>query len=407
MAETNFRGPLFAMGGTEDNRSEIMDGPSLFYQGSGFPDVRVSPIRKDGLYQGRVPSFLNCPDIIVVDAIPGAVSTTGLAAAANAVSGTAMTLVTVSPGGAAGGGTSLASSLPMIPLNGSAPVLVTAPDFGYTTGTIVAASATVTVPDSTLFRVGQWICIGGGGNAAKTLPLITQVLTLATATTITVSIAPSASLTRAPIGSTNENGILSPTPPNAVYPFIHRGLGTFLNPAEAVARCASITSTDAAAVGGAFLVTSYDVFGQKMTETLTHAGAATTVFGQKAHKYVVSIVPQFSDAHAYSAGWGDTFGIHLRSDRYEHLDLSWGAKNPVISTGWLGADKTSPATATTGDVRGTLQVSANGRGSALAAPVAANSDGTLRLVMAVRLPPLEALYATVANSVPLFGVTQA
>ena len=394
------------MGSLEDGRVETMDGPALDFQGAGFPDLRISPTKKDGLYPGRVPAFLFSGDVIVADAIPAAVSTTGLAAAVNAASGVAMTLVTVTPGGSAGGGTSLAPAVPLIPLNGSAPVTVTAMDFGFTTGTL-NGTATVTVPDSTLFRLGQWICIGGGGNTAKTLPLITQVQTLASATTITVLPIPPATLTRAPIGSVNDQGVLRPGTPNAVTPYMHRGLGLWFNPPEALARCISITSTDAGAAGGAFKVTSYDVFGQPMTETLTHAGGATTVFGLKAHKYIVSIVPQFTDAHAYSAGWGDTFGFPLRSDRFENTSIFWGGKVPVISTGWLTPDLTTPATATTGDVRGTVQLSTNGNGSALAAPVAAATNGTLRLVMKQNVAVYNAIFGVPTNTVPMFGQTQA
>lgn len=410
MAETIFRGPLVSMGQTADGRAEPADGPSIIFQGIAIPDVRIFPFRKDGMYSRRVRSFLTSPWIIVADNVPSAVSTAGLAALANAVSGVAMVLTTVAPGGSSGV-PSLGTAIPILP-SGAQPganVNVLALDFGFTTGTLVAGSTTVTVPDSSQFEIGDWILIPGGGNSAKTLSLFTQVLTAPTATTITVSVAPAASLSNAAIGHAN---LGNPPQASGAVPadasiLYDGGLAAVFCAQEALCRCVSITGV-VSGTGGAFLVKGYDLYNQAMSETITVGAGAVSQFGQKAFKYIASITPQFSDAHTYSAGWGDTFGFNMRSDLWEHTDVHWGGKMPVISTGFLKADTAAP-TATTGDVRGTFQLSTNGNGSAAAAPVAAATNGALRLVIALRNTAWQTIFSDpgVGQSIPLYGQIQA
>lgn len=399
MAETVNRGPMISAGSVMDGRVEPMDGPSMDYQGSGFPDVR-SNFRKDGLYPRRVGAMLQSPWVIVADAIPSAISATGIAALANVVSGTPMVLTTVAPGGASG--VPSLAPVPLIPFGSANPVNVLAMDFGFTTGTTTAGNATIAaVPDSTQFAFGEWICVGGAGNVGKTASLFTQVLTAPTPTTITVFPVPLGSLSHAPIGHANLSGPLQPfgAVPNAASGRYSGGLGAWFCPQEGLARTLSITGVGAGA-GGAFLVTGYDVYHQLMTQTITVAAGVNTVNSLKAFKYVVSVVPQFSDAQNYSVGWGDVFGLNLRSDLFEHTDIKWGGKVPVIGTGYLKAVATNPATAATGDVRGTVNV------STLASPVGAASNGALRLVIAQRVTPWQGIFSNPVNAIPLYGVTQ-
>ncbi len=400
MAETINRGPLVSAGSLMDGRLEPMDGPSLAYQGGGFPDTRIFPMRKDGLYPRRVAAMLESPWVITADAIPSAISVAGIAALAHVVSGTAMTLTTVAPGGASG--VPSLAPVPIIPFGGSTPVNVLAIDFGFTTGTITAGSATVAaVPDSTQFALGEWICIGGGGNVGKTASLFTQVITAPSATSITVFPVPLASLSHAPIGHANLSGPLQPSNavPTGVSARYTGGLGAWFCPQEGLARTISITGVGAGA-GGAFLVSGYDVYHQAMTQTITVAAGVNTVNSLKAFKYIASVVPQFTDPQNYDVGWGDTFGLNLRSDLFEHTDIKWGGKVPVIGTGFTAPVTTTPATAATGDVRGTVSV------ATLASPVGAASNGTLRLVIAQRVTPWQGIFANPLNAVPLYGVTQ-
>ncbi len=406
MAETVFRGPGFVAGSTMDARVESMDGPSITYQGDGLPDVRFSPTKKDGLYPGRVPAFLNSPYFVLADNVPQAIGTATIAALALQTASTPMVLVTTQANGATAGNPTLSPGVPLIPFGLITPVNVIALDFGFTTGvtTTGAASTTITVPDSTLFELGQWIYVGGAGNSGKTAPLLTQVLALASATTITVSVGALAAITNAPIGNANQPGPLGPygltgpVLPTSVYPYSMQGLGAFFNPPEALCRAVSITGV-AGGVGGAtnaFTVNGFDVYGQKLTQTLNGPVGATSVNTAKAFKYVLNITPVvgFTDTtHTYSAGLSDIYGFNVRSDKWEYAYVFWNGAFVTVSTGWTKGVQTTPATATTGDVRGTYAVQSA-------------SDGTKRLMLAMTVPLYNDTFGTPLFPAAMFGPTQ-
>lgn len=424
MAETINRGPLYAAGSVLDGRIETMDGASLFYQGNGFPDIRSFPTRKDGLYPGRIPALLQSGFVVLVDNIPQASGTATLAALQNIVASTPMTLsagALAQANGTTAGNPTLSPGIPIIPFGSTTPVNVVALDFGYTTGTTTTGgtSKTITVPDSTLFYPGQWIYVGGAGNAGKTLPLLTQVLALATATTLTVSNGALAAVTNAPIGNADLPGPLPFGPTNgpqgvytplAVSPRFRLGLGAFLNPPEAVCRAISITGVSGG-VGGAtnsFVVAGYDFFDRPMTQTLAGPVGATSVYTTKCFKYFVSVTPvagATDTTHNYSVGLSDVYGLNLRADRWESLLTYWNGVLLTASTGFTAAVITTPATAATGDVRGSMQMTtASGPGTGASAT--ASNGSSVRLVMGIHLPVLASLFGTPINPVPLYGVTQ-
>jgi hypothetical protein len=384
-----------------------MDGPSITFQGDGLPDVRFFPTRKDGLYPGRVPAFLNSPYFVLCDNVPQALSGTALAAAANQTANTPMVLTSTQANGSTAGNPTLSPGVPLIPFGSNTPVSVIALDFGFTTGTTTTGgtSQTITVPDSTLFFPGQWIYVGGAGNSGKTAPLLTQVLTLATSTTITVSAGALAAITNAPIGNANQPGPLGPygltgvVPPASVYPYFMQGLGAFLNPPETLCRAVSITGVSGG-VGGstnAFTVNGYDVYGQKMTQTLNGPVGATTVNTAKAFKYIANITPVvgFTDTtHNYSAGISDIYGFNVRSDKFEYAYIFVNGTFISTGTGWTKGVQTTPATAATGDVRGTyaLQTASNGT--------------TNRVMIASTIPLYNDTFATPLFPAAMFGPTQ-
>lgn len=411
MVETIFRGPAYSAGSMFDGRVEgASDGPGLEYQANGFPDPRWFPTRKDGIGPGRVPAFLNSPFTVLVDAIPSSSSTSSIAAAANVANGTPMTLTTVAPGGASG--VPSMCQVPLVPFQKGAPVnTALALDFGFTTGNITAGSATISsIPDSSIFQIGQWICIGGGGNSAKTASIFTQVMTIASATSITVSPAPLGTLTAAPIGSTNlpsgpytQPGVT----PSGVDPYLTAGLARLFNPQEGVARNIQILGVTGGS-GGNFVIRGWDIYGNPMSETIAVGAGASTGTGKKAFKYLATgntnatggIVPQFADAHNYSAGPGNVAGINLRSIEWEFLNSFYNGAFATSSAAWTVADSTNPATATTGDVRGTINANQG------TAPFNAAFDGTKRLMIAMTVRLTDDIYATPLNAVPLFGLPQ-
>jgi hypothetical protein len=414
MTNTNFRGPANSLGAMEDSTVGEDDGPNYIYQGTLFPNLRGGLFNKDGFGAGRVPGFMDNPQIVSVDNIPSSASTTILAAASTTLSGTGATLVTVAPGNTTAGVPSVATGVPIIAFGTSTPVTAAlALDFGFTTGTTTAASTTLPVVDTTLFTQGQWIAIGGAGNAAKTATLLTQVQAI-NATTLSIAPAALGTLANAPIGGANLFNQSLPyatqfgpgTPaPNAVANELAAGMFRIFNPIGAIARNLTVTATATAAAGGAFKVSGWDIHLQAMTESITVAAATTvTAFGKKAFKYVASVIPQFTDATGtYSIGVGDTFGFPVRADRQEYTDWSWAGNFKTTQTGFTAPVLTT-ATSTSGDVRGTLQVSALGAGTGIGTTV---SNGINRLFIVQTLPLWNTISGTPTNTVPFYGQNQA
>lgn len=411
MTDTNFRGPVNNLGAMEDSPANVLptDGPSYSYQGHVFANLRGGAFNKDGIGNARVPAYLDNPGPVLVDNIPTATGTTSIVAAAvGATSGTALTLVTVAPGNTTAGSPSIAPGMPFIPFGGTTPQNVLALDFGFTTGTTTAGNSTIVVVDNTLFYVGQWLAVAGAGNAAKTLSQLTQVASIVAGNTtgITVSPSPLGSLTNAPIGSANLwNQFLPPatqfgpgaSAANAESLSLASGLFRLFNPLQAISRniqIASITS-----VGGAVTIRGFDVHSQAMSETLTVAAGTATLVGKKAFKYIASITPAFTDTTGtLSVGVGNVFGLPFRMDRYEYLQYCWAGINQANQTGFVAADLTSPALATSGDVRGTINVGTITGGSA--------ADGVKRLWIAQILPLWNNINGTPLNTVPVLGQTQ-
>jgi hypothetical protein len=416
MTDTNFRGPANSIGAMLDGTVAPTDGPNYAYQGTVFPALRAGFFQKDGTGAARVPGFLDNPSIVTVDNIPSATTTANVVAVATGiVSGTVLTLVTVAPGNTTAGVPSLATGVPFIPFGGTAVQNVMALDFGFTTGTTTAASSAVVVVDTTLFTVGQWLCIGGAGNSGKTLSLLTQVTVITGTTSINVFPVPTGSLSNAPIGNANQfNQFLppatqfGPSAPVATAQSIEWAAGLFrlFNPVAALSRNLSITTT-AAAVTGTITARGFDVHAQAMSETINiTTTTAGTFYGKKAFKYVASVTPNYTDSTgSYSVGTGDTFGFPMRQDRYEYINYAWNGINNINNVGFLGAVTTNPATATTGDVRGTLQVSGAGNSTSLVTNT--TSNGVARLMIVQTMPVFNTIAGTPNNTAPFYGVTQA
>jgi len=131
-----------------------------------------------------------------------------------------------------------------------------------------------------------------------------------------------------------------------------RDITMYYDPTKAVTATLKVTGVSGGA-GGAFIVRGWDLYGQPMAETITATSGATTVSGLKAWKWIASITPQFTDAHNYSFGTTLTVGLNLAADLAGYVNIwvngSGYTANPSITV----ADTTSPATGTTGDVRGT------------------------------------------------------
>jgi hypothetical protein len=433
MTETIHRGPLGALGslmGSVITQAGALvapvnpeDGPSFFYQNAGFLDPRFMP-NKDGQARGRFPLFMSAASVLTIDAIPSTRALNTIAAAAHIVNGTPMTLVTVCPGGTAVAPFSAQCTavVPVVPFiaNGNFPnqgtaVNCLAIDFGFAIGTTTAGSKNITaVNDVTQFWVGQWIVIGGGGNSAKTLPLITQVLSItptgtAPAGTLGVSIAPSSTLTASPIGNANLSTLIpAGAAATAANPYWISGAAAILNPAETLARSLIITCNNALGATTTFTVKGYDIYGMPMSEAITVTPASSvTAYGLKAWKYIASITPNATDGtYTFEVGLNDVFGLPLRALKWDQIaNSTWaaGALTANTNTFFTVPDMTTPATTTTGDVRGTVQLSAYGPNTGYGTNTSNNS---YRLTVMQNIDVSDMMLAGPNASTTLFGVTQ-
>lgn len=109
---------------------------------------------------------------------------------------------------------------------------------------------------------------------------------------------------------------------------------------------------DAAGAATAVLtVYGTDVYGISMSEAITLNGT-TAVAGKKAFKTITRITASAA-ATDFFVGTGDVFGLPLRVDSRNYTLTAWNGA--FVTTGTLtAAVTTSPATTTTGDVRGTF-----------------------------------------------------
>lgn len=421
MADTNFRGPVNSMGALEVDGAtaavQPLDGPSSSYQGYSFPDIRSAPFAKDGFRPGQQPGTITNGNVFAVDAVPQAAATGVLAGSQVMTALTAFSLATVGLAGFSAGAASIAVGVPIIPLGQSTVTTVIALDFGFTTGTTVAGNTAIVVPDNTLFKTGQWIIVGNVGNTAATQSLITQVQSISTTTStgITVSPAPATALSNVPIGQANLFGgaFLPPATQfgpaaasaNAHAPYLEAGLMRVANPREMLSRVIALSGTGGTTtVTASVLVTGYDVWGARMTELITANAGGTTAWGKKAFKYVLSAVGQTSVATAYVLGIGDVFGMPYRADEWEQTEISWAsAWGTANTTGFIAAATTSLNTS--GDVRGTVQVSVNtAAGTTNFAGGATNN--VRRLAIVQNLGVWNQVYGTPTNTAPMFGVAQ-
>lgn len=421
MADSNFRGPVNSMGALEVDAATAQvyptDGPSMAYQGYAMPDIRSAPFAKDGFLPGQQGGALIGNVVLVADNIPQARTSTQIAAAQVVTSAVNVALATVGVAGVASAG-GIAVGVPIIPLGTTvATIAAIAIDFGFTTGSTVANSSTVHTINNQFFKAGQWIVIGNVGNAAATRSLVTQVQsTLSNGTGILISPVAGTTLINVGIGQGNLFGSDQLPPATQFGPaassasahsfagMMQAGLAKVINPRETLCRNISVegvTSTNYSA-----MVHGWDLWGAPMSELLTLT-AQTTSAGKKAFKYLSHITSGTTSAVNASFGLGDTFGFPFRVDEYDHTQVTWNNVRQVNANGFTAAALTNPSNSTSGDVRGTVQVSTALLTGVLATSISAvATNGTGRLGMTQTFGTWNQVYGTPVDTIPMFGRAQ-
>ena len=129
------------------------------------------------------------------------------------------------------------------------------------------------------------------------------------------------------------------------------------------ARAVSIVTSNSGNTTQTVTVTGTDYYGQAQTETLTCNGT-TTVNGKKAFVTITQVAVSASLTGNLSVGNTDIFGLPYRvTDAGYLFRTGWAGAVADNAGTFVAADTTSPATATTGDVRGTFTPSTSANGS--------------------------------------------
>lgn len=184
---------------------------------------------------------------------------------------------------------------------------------------------------------------------------------------------------------------------------------TIWNPNNAIARCIAVAGTSGSSQddsNATVTVTGRDIYGFKMSETITMSSLSRTTpaIGRKAFKVVQTVTINNSsqlNSSNINIAFSDKFGFPVRVDTPMWMTaqaVSSNSSSITVITASLGLSwaSTATATATTSDVRGTL--------NATAASVVLG--GNLRLQMYCNLNPVNLATITSTNYSGIFGVPQ-
>jgi hypothetical protein len=403
MAKETFTGPILVLGGLAGGPSggqprEYSDeiGPSLFWGGYGIP-ATGAVASKDKTGPGTIPCITGASPIktVSVPVTPGAAA---LTTAANAVAGTPLPNLTTYNAGRA----------PVPALVGGQTVNAIALDMGIDTATFQTAGTVTLAVAANAWRYsrpGMWLALLNGGVAGACF--FTQVRSVNLATgVITVSPAPtSANNATGQISFTsrfnpNSYGFPAPTGVSGEAP---AGSARISIPEMGNGRGVGVTGV-AGGTGGPVLIQGVDVFGAPTSEIIVAGAGAGTTWGKKTYDVFISATPQFTNAANYTVVTSDLIGlpITLLGPSGLYAVIFGATTEPAADYTIVPGDLTFPATQTTGDPRGGIQVTANGPAAAPGTPLVL--DGTTVLQIWQILDPLQVALATTTNPGPLLGV---
>jgi hypothetical protein len=412
MAKATFTGPVLALGGAAGNMrmpgqpgSGVGLGPpeySLEIGPSGFWGGYFIPGRgsKDRTGPGSIPGVYAAVPIRTVNQ-PLSAGNAALTVAGGATAGTP--LVNIS--------TYNIARAPVPAITSGISGIGIALDIQIDTATFAANSPTVTLgtaANTWRYRVGQWIALLGGGGAS--VALYSQITAIGSGT-LTVSPAPTTAQ------AANAGGIALT---NFYNPALYGGAATNVS-SEIAAGAARISVPEAAATrgvgvtgvasgtGGQVLIAGLDGFGTFQSELITQLGGAGTAWGKKTYDVFLSATPQFTDAgHNYTVVTSDLIGLPMSvispNSFASMLFGAAGSQAAMVAANYtlVPADQTNPATTTTGDPRGGIQMTANGPATAPGTPLTLN--GTNILTLQQILDPLQVALSSGINPGPLLGV---
>ena len=390
-------------------------GPSAFYAGAGILDPRVPYTYIAGQNFGAFTgTWLGFDNITTLNIVPYTNSTAAIVASANPTSAS-LTLVSSA---STTTGVSIVSQIARADTG--------AVDTNSGAGFVALDSYTSVsgyVSNGTSGTAGNILIVSTASNGPLAIGMVISGTGIAAGTTITgfgptfnvsngasgvgftgsytlSGPAQAAGTSGSPITITASlNNALSAPLSNGI-PQGSAGTINLWNPQALLGRCLTYTAAASATYTTA-TTNGYDIYGWPMTEQVTLT-AGSTVTGKKAFKYIKSVTLSGGTAdttHAYSIGTSAVVGLPIRADSSGELTAAAAASlsvlNPVTNfTGFTAAVTTYP-TATTGDVRGTIDLS-NATGFNLTPSTATN-----RYVVRQSPQPYN-----VSSAAGLFGQTQ-
>jgi hypothetical protein len=402
MAASVLSGPIVALGGLTGAPSGQQPaeyaqqiGPSILWSGFGIPVISAGA-NKDNINPGAIQAiYANFP-IQTVNSIMVAGGAT-VATGAAATSGVPLPNTTSFAPGIAPGTAAMLAGTPVYNAVGLDIAIDKAA--AVTTGNVI----TLAVPANIWrYTKGQWLAVAGAGPAGATL--FAQILALGTPANgqITLSVIPSTAQAAAEVGLTNRFSLYGygNPPPSGLSDMVASGMGRFLIPESASTRGVGVTGV-AGGTGGNMLIQGLDGFNQPQSEIIAVGAGAVTTYGKKTYGVFISATPQFNDSHAYTVVTSDLVGFPI--------SVLPNAPAPIINfagaaytTGVIQyADLTNPATTSTGDPRGGIQMSSKGPN---AGATGAGPNGVGALSITQTISALAACVGNMLNPGPLFGV---
>lgn len=152
-------------------------------------------------------------------------------------------------------------------------------------------------------------------------------------------------------------------------------------------RTITFTGASTAATSSIATVTGWDIYGEKMTQTVITPISTAATATLKAFAYISSISTASTTTSSVSVGVGSAFGLPYAASDFGYVRAAWNQIYPTTSTGFVPADLTSPSTAATGDVRGTYT------------PQTTSPNGAINLVV-------NQIFKSTANVDLAYGVIQ-
>jgi hypothetical protein len=365
MAITAFSGPLMVWGQVPQSGLEYNPdfGASLFNGGAGIMDPRLLYTYQPGEAQYE-PDFgwLGFDNVTTLSAVPYTAATSAVVASANPTSA-ALALVS------ANSSTTGVYITPNITRadtgaldTGVAGAGLVALDAYCSMGTCTMTNGVLTVGTNTTLPLSPgMVLLTASGTVTGGTVAGTVILQQLTAGTGGQGVAGTYLTSNSLLNFTSSTvTAAAPTPFQCAVPSANGTPSVFLwNPNSMIGRTLQVTAASGASYATA-TIAGYDVYGFPMTEALT-ISAGSTVAGKKAWKYIRSVTLSGGTAdttHAYSVDTLSVFGLPLRSDNYADITVNYASSVTAITgitaaTSYLPSDRTT-ATATTGDVRGTI-----------------------------------------------------